>query len=100
MDNLNNYLNWPMKYNGKEYPARTFTMASKDTGEVTYTIADESLFNEISKDDKYLETGTPEWNIDDQIYFYVETGQLNLSANEICKNHLDVEFEFISEHKT
>lgn len=87
-----------MNYNGKEYTTRTFTMISEETGKVTYTIADESLFNEISKDDKYLEMGTPEWSIDEQVYFYVAEGKLNLSADEICKDHLDAEFEFISEH--
>lgn len=79
-----------ISFQGKEYPVRTFTMTSKDTGEVTYTIADETL-SEANQE-------TPvNCTVDESIYFYVEKGVLDLSAEEICKNHLDIEFEFISE---
>ncbi len=86
-----------IKYNGKDYPVRTFTMFSEETGEVTYTIADEELFDLISVDDKYLSWGTPEHTVDEQIYFYVERGQLDLPSEEICKDCLDIEFTFIEE---
>ena len=86
-----------IKYKGKEYPTRTFTMTSEETGEVTYTIAYDILFDEISKEDKHEAWGTPEHDIDEEIYFYVEEGMLGLTAEEICKEHLDIEFEFIEE---
>jgi hypothetical protein len=92
-----------IKYKGKEYPTRTFTMTSSETGEVTYTIADETLFDAISEEkdssgeELYLTFGTDEWRIDQNFYFYVETGKIELSAEEICKDCLDIEFEFISE---
>lgn len=88
-----------IKYKEKEYPCRTFTMTSDETGEVTYKIADQTLFDAISEDDKYLDFGTPEHKIDAQIYFYVEEGCLELPAEEICKDCLDIPFEFIEEEK-
>lgn len=85
-------------YKRKKYPTRTLRVFSKQAGgERTYTIADETLFNAISKDDKYLDDGTKESDIDQQIYYYVEEGCLDLPAEEIAKNHLDIEFEFIEE---
>ncbi len=86
-----------IKYRGIKYPTRTLTVTSDDTGEQTYTIADETLFNAISEDDKYLDGGTAEHSIDEMIYFYVEEGCLELPAEEICKDCLDEEFEFVSE---
>lgn len=86
-----------IEYKGKKYPCRTFTMTSDETGEVTHTIADQTLFDAISVDDKYLNHGTPEHQVDEQIYFYVEEGQLELPAEEICKDCLDIEFQFIEE---
>lgn len=94
-----------IKYKGKDYPTRTFTMTSEDTGEMTVTIADETL--EMVIGDETLEeriskklgenVNEQSEKIDESIYFYVEEGVLDLSPEDICKNHLDEEFEFISE---
>lgn len=79
-----------INFQGKNYPARTFTMTSEETGEVTYTIADETL-SEANQESPV------DCIIDESIYFYVEKGVLDLSAEEICEKHLDIKFEFISE---
>lgn len=85
-------------YKGKEYPTRTLKLYSEENDlEMIYTIADEALFNDISKNDKYLEFGTDEFYVDQQIYYYVEEGCLDLPAEEIAKNHLDIEFKLIEE---
>lgn len=86
-------------YKEKEFPTRTFTMTSEETGEVTYTIAEDALFEAISKDNKHEDFGSAEHKIDESIYFYVEDGKLELPAEEICKDCLDIEFEFISEEE-
>lgn len=84
-------------YKQKKYPVRTFTITSEETGEVTYTIAEDALFEAISKNDKHESDGSVENKIDNEIYFYVEDGKLELPAEEICKDCLDIEFKFISE---
>lgn len=87
-----------IEYKGKEYPARTFTMTSDETGEITRTIADSTLSDALHEDEEALEDDdTEEGQIDMQIYFYVEAGELELPAAEICKNLLDMEFKFIEE---
>lgn len=81
-------------YKGKEYPIRVISM--KDNGAIfTRTIADQMLYDAISIDGKHQEWDTPEFNIDQQIYFYVEKGQLELSGKEICEDLLDEPFEFV-----
>lgn len=85
-------------YKGKEYPTRTFTVTSPEFGEEqTYTIATNSLFDAISKDDKHEVYGTLENAVDNKIYFYVEDEVIKLDAKEICANHLDIEMELIEE---
>ena len=81
-----------IKFKEINYPSRIFTMTSEETGEVTYTIADETLRNALFEDEECLDDEIDEW-----IYFYVEAGVLELSPEEICKSHLDIEFEFIEE---
>lgn len=85
-------------YKGKEYSVRTLTMESEETGEVTYTIADESLSKAMEANSPELE-GRVEKAIDESIYFYVEEGVLDLSAEEICEKHLDIPFTFIEEEE-
>ena len=81
-----------IKFNGQIFPARTFTMTSEETGEVTFTIADETLKKALNKKNTSISK-----EIDDEIYFYIGSGALSLPHDEICKKHLDIEFEFISE---
>ncbi len=83
-------------YKGKEYPTRTFTMESRETGEITVEIADETLQLAIQKNNGQLK-GATERSIDESIYFFVEEGILSLPADVICYNHLDEKFVFISE---
>ena len=85
-----------IKYKGVKYPTRTLTMTSEETGEVTYTIADETLSEALRENSPHFKAPR-ERAIDEMIYFYVEKGQLELSPEEICKNCLDMEFEFIEE---
>ncbi len=83
-------------FKGKEYETRTFSVIC-DGYEHDFTIADETLFEAISEQDEYLTDGTEAHTVDGEIYFYVEKGQLELSAEEICKDCLDVEMEFVEE---
>jgi len=82
-------------FKGKEYPTRTFTMTCEGAGEMTAIIATESLSEAMGDDKEAFDTEAN--NIDNTIYFYVEDEVINLPAEEICKNHLDIEFKFISE---
>lgn len=83
-----------IKFNGKEYPSRTFEVICEGE-ERQYTISTESL-SEAMGDDKEKH-GTEANNIDNEIYFYVEDEVINLPAEEICKNHLDVEMVLFKE---
>jgi hypothetical protein len=86
-----------IQYKGKDYPIRVITMTSEDTGTVTHTIADDTLNDALDASGDKEVNDTESQNVDDQIYFFVEVGQLNLSAKEICENCLDEKFEFVSE---
>ena len=81
-------------YKKTKYPTRTFNVICEGE-ERTYTIATDSLYNAI--EDKIEKWGSRENDIDYQIYFYVEDEVINLSAEEICKNHLDIEMTFVNE---
>ena len=81
-------------YKKTKYPTRTFNVICEGE-ERTYTIATDSLYNAI--EDKIEKWGSRENDIDCQIYFYVEDEVINLSAEEICKNHLDIEMTFVNE---
>ncbi|MEK6829775.1 MAG: hypothetical protein AABY15_06665 [Nanoarchaeota archaeon] len=71
-------------------------MTSDGTGEITVTIADETLSKALQESSPHFKAPV-ERTIDESIYFYVEAGVLDLPAEEICKNHLDEEFEFIED---
>ena len=83
-------------YKKKEYPVRGITMTSKETGEVSHLIADQTLYEAMKENSPHLK-GSKERAIDETIYFFVEDGVLSLTAEEICAKHLDQPFEFISE---
>lgn len=84
-------------YKGKEYPVRTFT--TEFEGDVsTHMIATESLSTAIGIDENYDgNLDEEEEEIDQSIYYYVEDGVIEMDAEVICKDHLDVEMKFISE---
>jgi hypothetical protein len=88
-------------YKGKDYKTRELTMIEEDWGEVTRTIAGEDLLDAITKDgedeETYHDEDTEEFEIDSQIYHYVQVEDLDKSGEEICKSCLDKEFEFVSE---
>jgi hypothetical protein len=76
--------------NGKEFKTRTFLVNSPETGEMQITIADETLNEEIEG----LNNVKAE-SVDSMIYYYVESGILELSAEEICEKHLDIQFKLL-----
>lgn len=80
------------KVNGKEFKTRTFLVTSEETDEMQITIADYSLDKELSNCDE--ETYQ---SIDNDIYFYVNEGQLELSAEEICETCLDIPFKLLED---
>ena len=90
-----------IEYKGKKYKTRELSMIEEDWGEVTRLIAGEDLYDAITKngeDDTYLDDDTSEeYEIDNQIYHYVQVEALDMSGEEICKNYLDKEFEFVEE---
>ena len=78
-------------FKGKEYLTRTFNVVSEGI-DTQITISIQSLSDALMNGK--VEDGEA---IDDEIYFYVEDEVINLSGEEICKDHLDIEMEFISE---
>jgi len=85
-----------IEYKGIKYACRNLTISDGATT-FTCTIADDSLFDAISKDDKNLEENSLEENIDGGVYFYVPVGTLDLTAEEICTTHLDQYFVLIAD---
>jgi hypothetical protein len=85
-----------IKFKGKEYPTRTFIVICEDE-KCEYTIATESLSDAMG--DNKEKHGTKANDIDNEIYFYVEDEVIELGADEICNDHLDVSMEFVKEIK-
>jgi hypothetical protein len=86
-----------IKFKGKEYPTRTFVVEF-DEMQHTYTIATESLAEALGVHSGEDLTGRAE-DIDQSIYYYVEDDQIELGADEICNDLLDIPMEFIKEIK-
>lgn len=85
-----------IEFKGKEYPTRTFLVTSPEfDGEMEYTIATESLDEALGNARE--EWDTEEHDIDCTIYFYVEDAVIELTAEEICKDYLDIEMTLIEE---
>lgn len=83
-----------IEYKGVVYPLRTFDVRFIDE-ENYIMIAPQSLSDALG--DKKEELDTEEELIDCDIYFYVEDDKFGLDGEDICKNHLDIEIEFIIE---
>jgi hypothetical protein len=72
-----------IKYKGKEYPTRLFIVNNPEFGEnQTIRIGTFNLNSDLG---------------DDEIYYYIDDNDFELSGEEICKNHLDIPMEFIEE---
>ena len=84
-------------FKGQEYPTRTFVTLFEGR-EATYTIATESLAEALGIHSDEGLVGRAE-DIDQSIYYYVEDEQIELGADEICNDLLDVSMEFIKEIK-
>ena len=79
-------------YKGEEYPVRTLVV-EYDNKQMGITLGVESLAKAMDYD--FDRPGNQV--VDNEIYFYVEDEILELPAEEICKNHLDIPMSFISE---
>jgi hypothetical protein len=100
-------IGYPMdsiRYKNKDYRVRTFNVnLIGEDWEGTYKIAEDELYDAIHEDDKEegddLIDQSEEFHIDNEIYHYVENGILDLPAEEICLEHLDIPMELIEEIK-
>lgn len=83
-------------YKGKDYPIRTFEVQHEHSGDKTtiYTIGVDSLWDALNEDGEVPESGE---HVDDQIYHYIPDEELNLDAEFICSELLDIPMEFINE---
>lgn len=85
-----------IEYKDNKYPTRTFKVVLPDEGEREITISIDALTDAFGE--KHLDWGTPERNIDNTIYFYVEDSVIGLRPEIICAEHLDVpDIKFIEE---
>jgi len=80
-----------IKRNKTEYPTRTFDLKTKSNFRMEVTISTQSLLDVLDLNAKR------DMRIDKQVYFFVPDEVINLSAEEICKNHLDEEMILIKE---
>lgn len=86
-------------YKGIDYPVRTFRVLLSGN-EQDITLADMNLFNALyaeNKGEKFTDLKGESEIVDNRIYFYVDAGNLELSPDEICKKHLDINMKFIEE---
>jgi hypothetical protein len=85
-------------FQGKRYPVRDLTVEHCEYGDpVTYTVAPESLLDEMNKVDD-INQGLSLINLDSEIYHYVDDAVWHLTGKEICEQHLDMPFVFIEEN--
>jgi len=82
-------------YKGVEYPTRLFVVDNPEFGEEqVIRIGTYSLNSDMGDAGEF---GEEEELVDDQIYYYVDDNEIELSGEEICKNYLDVPLVFIAE---
>jgi hypothetical protein len=81
-------------FKNKEFPIRKLKVLFNGSERI-YTIAAESLSDAMGeeKDDDASEAS----ELDSTIYFYLADELIHVSADEICKKHLDIEMQFIEE---
>jgi hypothetical protein len=84
-----------IKYKGKEYPTRLFIVNNPEFGEnQTIRIGTFSLNSDLGDAGSF---GEEEELVDDEIYYYIDDSDFELTGEEICKNHLDIPMEFLEE---
>lgn len=83
-----------INYMGKSYPTRTFNVIIEGN-QRQYKIATDSLYEALGDNKEVF--GTEENEIDNDIYYYAEDDVIEMDAELICKDFLDVEMKFISE---
>lgn len=87
-------------FDGVEYPVRTFDVNVIDGDyEARYMVAPERLIEAIQKKegDAYLDGETEGWEVDSEIYHYVEDTYFYESAKLICEKYLDIPMKLIEE---
>ena len=83
-------------YKGKHYPIRMFMVSSEEMGGLQTIMISVQTLSDTLGGNKEVH-GTVEEEIDSTIYFFVEDDKFNLSAEDICKNHLDIPMRFMAE---
>jgi hypothetical protein len=83
-------------YKGKHYPIRKFMVGSDELGGLQTILISVQTLSDALGGNKEVH-GTVEEEIDSTIYFFVEDDKFNLSAEEICNNHLDIPMRFMAE---
>jgi hypothetical protein len=84
-----------IEYKGKEYPTRLFIVNNPEFGEnQTIRIGTYSLNSDLGDAGSF---GEEEELVDDEIYYYIDDSDFELTGEEICENHLDIPMEFIEE---
>lgn len=84
-------------YKGKEYPVRDLTVMCEGQKR-EYRISVESLF--IAYGNAYDNEGTKAFELDNEIYYYVEDELIGIDAVEICEKWLDIPMEYEDEFFT
>jgi hypothetical protein len=84
-----------IEYKGKQYPTRFFIVNSPEFDEEqTIRIGTYSLNSDLGDAGSF---GEEEELVDDEIYYYIDDSDFELTGEEICENHLDIPMEFIEE---
>lgn len=92
-----------MKLRGIDYQTRSFHVRNPESGfEFVIEVAHESLFDAmlgiVGEDMDFEKDPTDEcWNVDQMIYYYLPTEEFCLSADVICRECLDYDYELIKE---
>ncbi len=92
-----------MKFRGIDYPTRLFYVRDPESGsEIEIEVAHDSLFDAmlsiIGEDMEFEKDPTDEcWNVDQRIYHYLPSEEFCLSAEVVCSECLDYEYELIKE---
>lgn len=87
-----------INYKGTDYPVRTLTAIISGRTQ-TITIADTTLLSALEANNLHGDPDEETENTDNEIYYYVGEGQLELSGEEICAEHLDEPITFVEDEE-